>query len=276
MSPSEYVNVYVKLPAYFDNGDVTKVSILNYLQSGLGTQSQRAQAAQNALFSAISKDNGFPHGLPASFDIDGTTVLRNALSRVFMGKGAPDEIQTALWLASKYDLVSSSTSWTYCSKNLGVDCGGFVANYWGIGKPTTDARDPFGWSGFKPRTLWNTNRALRRGSVGDIQVGDAVVFFRKVQSNNPDLTGSEAFHIGVVSYILEGDSSDQLQLWIAESSGAVRNDGANGVNERKIGAVTLKQAVQLVYFEASDSVRGYFLGPATAPTPYDAQYYATA
>src|SRR5271166_352899 len=87
MSPSEYVNVYVKLPAYFDNGDVTTVSILNYLQSGLGTQSQRAQAAQNALFSAISKDNGFPHGLPASFDIDGTTVLRNALRRVFMGKG---------------------------------------------------------------------------------------------------------------------------------------------------------------------------------------------
>jgi len=276
MSPSEYVNVYLKLPAYFDNGDVTTVSILNYLQAGLGTQSQRAQAAQNALFSAISKDNGFSRGLPASFDIDGTTVLRNGLSRVFMGKGAPDEIQTALWLASKYNLVSTSTSWTYCSKNLGVDCGGFVANYWGIGKPSNDAKEPFGWSGFKPRTLWNQNRALRRSSVDDIQVGDAVVFFRKVQSNNPDLAGSEAFHIAVVSYILEGDSSDQLQLWIAESSGAARNDGANGVNERKVGVVTLKQAVQLVYFETPDKVRCYFLGPTAAPTPYDAEYYATA
>ena len=103
-----------------------------------------------------------------------------------------------------------------------------------------------------------------------------MVFFRKVQSNNPDLAGSEAFHIAVVSYILEGDSSDQLQLWIAESSGAARNDGANGVNERKVGAVTLKQAVQLVYFETPDKARGYFLGPAAAPTPYDAEYYATA
>jgi hypothetical protein len=193
-----------------------------------------------------------------------------------MGKGAPDEIQTALWLASKYNLVSTSTSWTYCSKNLGVDCGGFVANYWGIGKPANDAKEPFGWSGVKPRTLWNLNRALRRQSADDIQVGDAVVFFRKVQGNNPDLTGSEAFHIAVVSYMLAGDSSNQLQLWIAESSGAVRNDGANGVNERKVGAVTLEQAVQLVYFETAGKVRGYFLGPTGAPTPYDAEYYATA
>jgi hypothetical protein len=276
MSPSEYVNVYLKLPTYFDNGDVTTVSIINYLQAGLGTQAQRAQAAKSALFSAISKDKGLPGGLTASFDIDGTTVLRNGLSRVFMGKGAPDEIQTVLWLASKYNLVRASTSWTYCSQNLGVDCGGFVANYWGIGKPTSDTNEPFGWSGVKPRTLWNLNRALRRQSVGDIQIGDAVVFFRKVQGNNPDLTGSEAFHIAVVSYMQPGDSSDQLQLWIAESSGAVRNNGANGVNERQVGVVTLKQAVQLVYFVTADNNRGYFLGPNAAPTPYDAEYYATA
>jgi hypothetical protein len=278
MSPSDYVIAYLNVPVSFDSGGIATLSIKNYLQEGLGTQSQRAHVAQTALFSAIARDQKISGTLPAEFDIDGTTVVRNSLRRVFMGKGAPDEIQTALWLASKYNLVDNSTCWSYCDKNLGIDCGGFVANFWGIGKPVSGANEPQGWSGFKPRTLWNLNRGLRRDTPDSIQIGDAAVFFRKVQSNNPDMAGSEAFHIAIVSNISPGNSSDQWNIWVAESSGEVRNNGANGVHERQLGdgTLTLRQAVGLAYYENPNKIRCYFVGPNGTPTPYEAETYALA
>jgi hypothetical protein len=279
MSPSEYVSTYLNLPAPFGGSQVVKASLRNYLQSGLGLQSVRAEAAKSRLFSALTARLGIRGNYPPVFTFENTEIVTKSIMRVFMGKGAPGEIQATLWMASRCELVDRGSISSYCDGNLGIDCGGFVANYWGIGRPTPGDDHPVGWSGLKPRYIWHTNRAFRRADPSEIRVGDGVVCFRGVRKDNPDqaLTrhsyGSEAFHIGLVSSIAPGSSDSSIRLRIAESSGAMRSDGGNGVNVRDAGEVELKVARSLVYYENGDHTeRSYFVGPSRQPSAYEADY----
>jgi hypothetical protein len=279
MSPSEYVSTYLNLPVSLGGSQVIKTSIRNYLQSGLGLQSVLAEAAKAKLFSALTAKLGIRGNYPPVFTFENTEIVTKSLTRVFMGKGAPGEIQAVLWLAARCELLDRGTISSYCDGNLGVDSGGFVANYWGIGRPTPGDDHPVGWSGLKPRYIWHTNRAVRRKDWSEIRVGDGVVCFRGVRKDNPDqaLTrssyGSDAFHIGLVSHIAPGTGDSTIRLRIAESSGARRFDGLNGVNVRDAGEVEVKVARALAYYENDDKTeRSYFVGPLRAPAPYEADY----
>ena len=279
MTPSEYVATYLNLPVPLGESHVSKAWVRNYLHSGLGIQSVRAQSAQARLIAAVCVKLQIDSNLPATFQFEGHEVVYKSIKRVFMGKGAPDEIQTVLWMASCCGLLEKRSLSNYCDNNLGIDASGFVANYWGIGKPARGDEHPVGWSGLKPRYIWHTNRAFRRGEWREIQVGDAAIFFRGVRKDNPDqaLTknsyGSEAVHIGIVAAIYPGDAEDTVRLRIAESSGAARSDGGSGVYVRDIGQVTVKTARSLVYFENEiGNERCYFTGPLRQPSPYEAEY----
>jgi hypothetical protein len=278
MSPSEYVSTYLNLPVFLGNSQVVKTSIRNYLQSGLGLQSVRAEAAKARLYAALTARLGIKGNYPPVFTFENTEIVTKSIHRVFMGKGAPGEIQLVLWLAARCDLLERGTISSYCDANLGIDCGGFVANYWGIGRPTPGDDQPVGWSGLKPRYVWHTNRSFRRKDWSEIRVGDGVVSFRGVRKDNPDqaLTrnsyGSEAFHIGLVSSIAPGDRDSTILLRIAESSGALRSDGGNGVNVRNAGEVEVKVARALAYYETVDGERSYFVGPSRQPSAYEADY----
>lgn len=267
MDPSGYVDVYRNLPVPLADGSATVVDIRNYLQFGVGNQSTRAQAKQSELALALARLLRWPGMPPATFELDDYTFVWSAVRRVFMGKGAPDEIQDTLWLASRCGLVDSGTIQDYCNQNLGVDCGGFVANFWGIGRPSVGNNLPFGWDGFKPRTIWDMGRAMRRRGLTSVAIGDAAIFFENVQSDNPDVSGSKAFHIGLVSWAGQLDLNGTIELWIAESSGAPRRSGANGASEREFGTVTLKQAQGLVY-TVEGANRVYFVSPSSGPSPY--------
>jgi len=279
MSPSEYVSTYLNLPVFLGGSQVVKTSIRNYLQSGLGLQSVRADAAKSKLFSALTAKLGIRGNYPPVFTFENTEIVTKSIMRVFMGKGAPGEIQAVLWLAARCELLDRGNISSYCDGNLGLDCGGFVANYWGIGRPTPGDDHPVGWSGLKPRYIWHTHRPFRRKDWSEIRVGDGVVCFRGVRKDNPDqaLTrnsyGSEAFHIGLVSSIAPVTRDSTIRLRIAESSGAQRSDGGNGVNVRDAGEVEVKVARSLVFYESADQMeRSYFVGPMRQPSAYEADY----
>jgi hypothetical protein len=269
------------------NDTFTVAQVRNYLQSGKGQQSTRAANAYTQLLSSLPRLAGLAAGkqLPDIFEVEGDKYVKTSLWRVYNGKGAPDEIQDALWLASLCGLVDESTLGTYTDNNLGIDCGGFVANYWGIGRPSLTSPNPAGATGFKPRAIWGMFPALRRKTPGEIQPDDAAIFFQDVKSDDPNIaaqqkqdssydtkTGSQAFHIGLVSAVSVVAGTNLVDLTIAESSGASASSGGNGVNVRPLGRVTATVANGLVYCPDGAN-RIYFAGrPGSAP-PYAPYYY---
>jgi hypothetical protein len=282
MSASEYVRTYLQLQVWKNDVTTTPISVRNYLQSGLGTQSTRAASAYAQLIGALPKQAGLPPGraLPGTFQVRGDQYVTTSLWRVYNGKGTPTEIQEALWLALLCSLVDEKTLTPYVDNNLGIDCGGFVANYWGMGCPSVSAPSPTGATGFKPRTIWGMFPKLQRKNASEIEEDDAAIFFKDVKNDDPNIaaqpkagggynsaTGSQAFHIGVVSAVTAIAGTNQVDLDISESSGAKASSGGNGVNVRSLGKVTATVAKGLVYCPDGNN-RIYFTGKQGPVTPY--------
>jgi hypothetical protein len=71
----------------------------------------------------------------------------------------------------------------------------------------------------------------------------------------------------VVSAVTAITGTNQVDLDIAESSGAKASSGGNGVNVRSLGKVTATVAKGLVYCPDGNN-RIYFTGKQGAVTPY--------
>jgi hypothetical protein len=270
------VDVYLSFYAWIGDS-FSPVRVKNYLQVGQTKQADRGAAALSALTAALVKKYNLTGGLPPVFTVDGYPVITNSLTRVSIGKAAPDEIQLALWLPGECGLVTDATRYAYCDANLGTDCGGFVACFWGIGHPTTSKPSPYGSDGIKPRSFF-ADRPNRRHAASEIRVGDAAIFMQDVKNDDPDVmavkdandkydtsTGSQAFHIGLVASV--SVSGDQVTMGIAESSGAPATSGGNGVNVRSLGTVKATVSRNLVWVPDGKN-RIYFVGPQTTPSPY--------
>jgi hypothetical protein len=281
MAASDYVDTYLHIWCWV-NDTFTAARVRNYLQSGLGAQATRAASAYSQLMGALPKLAGLSAGklLPQVFEVQKDKYVTTSLWRVYNGKGAPNEIQDALWLASLCGLVNEGTLTSYVDSNLGIDCGGFVANYWGIGRPSTTSPNPTGATGYNPRMIWGLFPNLRRKNAGEIQADDAAIFFKDVKSDDPNIaatkgadgnwdpkTGSQAFHIGLVSSVSAIPGTSQVKLEIAESSGATASSGGTGVNVRSLGQVTATVAKGLVYCMDGQN-RVYFIGQQGAAQPY--------
>lgn len=275
MNPSAYPGVYWAIPVWFADGTSAAVPVRNYLQHGLGEQSKRAQAAKQRLTSAIARDK-IKADKGGVYRIDGREIGALSIERVFMGKGAPDEIQDVLWLAGRYGLTDAGSVGTYADRNIGMDCGGFVACLWGIGKPLNGSAVQ-GSTGFKPRSFWNFDRSKRRARVDDIAIGDAIIFFSHMKGDDTDLAstdpalGGEAYHIGAVGGVTV--KSGAIDLGIMESSGAQAVTGGDGVNYRISYDLPIKTAKGLVYGDAGQNakkqgIRLYFVGKAGNCVPY--------
>lgn len=285
MPASSYVRTYLEIWTWI-NDTYTVARIRNYLQDGKAPQSDRAAAAYSRLVQALRRQPGLTSGpLPAVFTVQGDQYASMSLWRVYHGKGAPDEIQDALWLASVCGLVDENNLATYCDQNLGIDCGGFVANYWGIGRPSLTQPNPNGATGFKPRTIWGLAPSLRRARPEDIAVDDAAIFFQDVKNDDPNIaahqiagggydttSGSQAFHIGLVSAVSVVPGSTDINLEIAESSGATAASGGNGVNVRPLGRVSTTVARHLVWCPSGRN-RIYFTGKQGNVSPYMPNLY---
>ncbi|HMV40027.1 hypothetical protein [Plasticicumulans sp.] len=279
--PAQFVNAYVDLFTWILDGSdwsFTGTPILHYLQSGKKPQSPNAQLAHQRFMSRLAQvDPKFTTA--KTFNYNDYDYINLSIRRCFIGKACPWEIQETLQLASELGLTNPDTVYKYCSDNLGVDCGGFVAAYWGEGVPHMADTQPVGSLGFLPRTFWSDShlwpdvRARRRKSAGEISPGDAAIFFKDIKGDDPDIakqrdssgtliegTGSEAFHIGLVNSV-SGGGDKITQLEIAESSGAASKFGSDGVNVRFATIQSSGIAKGLIYAQTGANERIYFLGP---------------
>lgn len=280
MTAADYVNVYLNLYVGLEGDPWVKVR--NYLQAGKGKQASNANSAFQKLTTALSKRLGRKDGkLPAEFEFEGYNFVRSSLERVFIGKGAPDELQDAIWLAATCGLIKRGSANQYVDDNLGVDCGGFVANYWGIGHPGPGKYAPFGSTGIKPRAFWDLNKSRRRRHASEIQVDDAAIFFQDVKNDDADIsarqnadgsydssTGSQAFHIGLVGDVKWRTGTDNVNITIVDSSGGL-NSSSGGSGVKVKSPVEVKSVVAKGYVYCPEGTnRIYFVGSERPAQPY--------
>ena len=293
LSPAVYVNAYANLSSWlWFNGawNWTDTGIIMYLQNS-GAQQTAANIVENAFWDKLARANqGKSLRYVKTFNFDDYDYIPTSIHRTFIGKACPWEIQETIQLASSIGIVNDQNIDKYCHDNVGVDCGGFVAAYWGEAVPHMAAPNPAMATGISPRSFWADSTTWpdvlrrRRTDAGAIQPGDAAIFFKGVKDNNPDIlakkgsdgqwiegSGSQAFHIGVVNNI--GASGGAItMLEIAESSGAASIFGGNGVNVRTAQVAGTGKSGAYVYAEVGSKERIYFLAPipgAGPEMPYD-------
>jgi hypothetical protein len=288
-TPADFTRVYAQMFTWFWNGNdwvPRRAPIVNYLQHNDSTQDRSAAGAQRTLRALLPGATGNPNvNRVKTFNYNDYDYINNSISRCFIGKACPWEIQETLQLASEVGAVAESNLLEYCRSSLGVDCGGFVANYWGEACPHMGAVAPAGWDGILPRGFWSNVQiwpdvmSRRRQRASNVQPGDAAIFFKDVKDNNPDIvkqrdsagrliqgTGSEAFHIGLVNGVgYAGD--DFTSLEIADSSGKASIYGGTGVNVRAASVVSTGQSGKWVYCQVGENERVYFVGPPSGWGP---------
>lgn len=291
-TPADYARSYAQMFTWFwkdDDWYSRRAPIINYLQHDGGKQDARAADALRILRGLLPRATGIAHvNQVRTFNFNDYDYINNSISRCFIGKACPWEIQETLQLASEVDAVSEANLLEYCRNSLGVDCGGFVANYWGEACPHMVDVAPVGWSGILPRGFWANDqiwpgvKSRRRQKASDVRTGDAAIFFKDVKDNNPDLakqrgsdgkliagTGSEAFHIGLVNTVgCGGDNFTSLE--IAESSGASSMYGGTGVNVRTANILSSGKSGKWVYCEPATNERIYFVAPPPGWGPEEA------
>lgn len=287
LTPETYVKAYADLWSWMVvDGDWVYggTPVINYLQNGKDPQSSNAQLAYQALMSKLRTKN--PSFVTAkTFNFEDYDYINQSISRCFIGKACPWEVQETIQLAALLGLVDSTNAYKYSTSRLGVDCGGFVANYWGVGVPHMTQPVPFGATGFSPRSFWADSKTWpdvikrRRTATTAIQPGDAAIFFKDLKDDNPDImkqrdasnklidgTGSEAFHIGLVNRV-GASASDITMLEIAESSGARSQYGGSGVNVRAANVTGTGKSGKYVYAKAGANEWIYFVAPPAGAGP---------
>ena len=250
MTPADYARSYAKLKTWFWDGSdwtVRDAPIVNYLQNNGSAQATRGSAAYGKLMNVLEAKSKIP-GIRGrkTFNYDDWDYINNSIQRCFIGKACPWEIQETLQLASQFGIFETLSLRSYCLDNLGVDCGGFVAIYWGEACPHMNETAPPHWTGMLPRFFWDQDRSRRRKRASEVSMGDAAIFFegKLADPDKPDHRdsptspweniGSRAFHIAVVNETAHS-SGDFVRLTVAESAGSPsKMFGGDGVNVREV------------------------------------------
>lgn len=282
-TPADYARTYASLFTWFWDGEnwlAKRAPIINYLQHNDSQQDRRAAGALRDLRALLPGATGIKNvNQLKTFNFNEYDYINNSITRCFIGKACPWEIQETLQLVSEIEAIDEAGLIDYCRSSLGVDCGGFVANYWGEACPHMVDTAPVGWNGILPRGFWSNTQiwpdimSRRRQKASTVSVGDAAIFFKDVKDNNPDIakqrdsngkliqgTGSEAFHIGLVNGV--GYSGDDFTaLGIAESAGSPSIYGGTGVNVRDANVVDSGLSGKWVYCQTGANERVYFVAP---------------
>ncbi|CDI04454.1 hypothetical protein BN873_980055 [Candidatus Competibacter denitrificans Run_A_D11] len=288
LRPAVYVKAYAKLSSWLwfnDDWNWTNTPIVMYLQNS-GDRQTKANVVENAFWEKLTKANkGKSLRYLKTFNFDDYDYIPASIHRTFIGKACPWEIQETIQLGSSIGVINRDNVDKYCRDNIGVDCGGFVAAYWGEAVPHMAGPNPPMATGISPRSFWSDSKTWpdvirrRRTDPTAIQPGDAAIFFEGVKGNNPDImarkdsngnwikdSGSKAFHIGLVNDI-SASGTAITKLEIAESSGAPSIYGGNGVNVRTARVTSTGKSNSYVYAEVGQNERIYFLAPIPGAGP---------
>ena len=222
MTPSQYARSYHQLNTVLDNDQIVTVCIDKYLQNNGSKRNKDGLAAKDAIINGMVAETNTSWAA-YTFSIKGRLVTKVDMVYVFMGKGSPSEIARAVWLASRYGLilidpprknpsqVPTRTLTEFCDDCLGLDCNGFVNNFFSFKRDksisTYDGKYPKG----------------RRQRLSEVQANDVVVFIEEddATAKNPKAgptSGTSYPHIALIDAVSPA-GPDQLLLSLVQSSG---------------------------------------------------------
>src|SRR5438067_2019091 len=118
--PWDYAStVYLNLTARLADGSLSTLKIDRYLNAGLKKEKRTLDSdrEKDGLFGAVKDELKINTRMPVQFPIGDRTINTSDLQRVFTGKGSPDSIRTAVWLASRYKRIDNTTVADYCKRN---------------------------------------------------------------------------------------------------------------------------------------------------------------
>ncbi|MBL8821638.1 MAG: hypothetical protein JNJ77_03550 [Planctomycetia bacterium] len=178
--------------------------------------------------------------VPLDFYFGGRKYNRRQVHLAYMGKGSPVDVAMALRLASRYRIISTEG---YCDKFLGLDCTGFVSNYWGLSKTENiDHKD------------FDKNR---RKDLSTIRIGDALVYYKGKQSSEHKKVRS--MHIAVLNEVLsESNSGSEVKLTMNYVESAGNDEGVHKSQTREI--VFKKTREGELYYDTTSGNTGYLCG----------------
>ena len=190
MKPSDYLALYHDILAWGDDYSLTWVKIRKYVSGCSGDPWE----ARSPIIQGLIKENPGSNWHSTSFTVDGYTIQMMSIVRVFSGKGSPLEINDALWLAHRYGKILNHANkkphakglQEYADAYVGMDCNGFVGNFFGI----------------NPSTSIDTYGAQRRKSVAEIQENDVCVWYRGWKEKK------KFGHIGVIETVENRSETD--------------------------------------------------------------------
>jgi hypothetical protein len=235
MTPSDYMNKYLRCALWLADDSVAEVSIGRYLNRQTSARAGAAWRAYEQLAQALAKKTGKRPWAP-QYEIDGWVFPIARLRKAFLGKGSPGAIQDVFLAASYCGLVGPTTVQNYADKYLGTDCNGFAGNYFRL-DPNTDIAS------------YDQNR---RTDVKAIRPRDVVVFLS---------SGNEHKHIALIDSV-RGTAS-AVQLVLVHS----RGENAGGVQSESVTKTFKTDREGCVYFEGPLGRHGYIVPPTSASAP---------
>jgi len=222
MTPTEYADLYLKLTTVLDNDLIVTVAIDKYLQNNGSTRNKNGLAAKDAIIGAMAAETKTTWAA-RTYNIGGYVVGKVDTACVFMGKGSPNEVADAVWLASRYGLIKidpprknrsgvpTRTLTGFCDDCVGLDCNGFVNNYLGFDRD-------------KSIDTYDVNYPKsRRQTLREVVAGDVLLFIeeddataKNAKAGRP--AGTLYKHIAMIDQVT-AVGQDQLQLTLVQSSG---------------------------------------------------------
>ncbi|RMG26813.1 MAG: hypothetical protein D6730_08305 [Bacteroidetes bacterium] len=143
-------------------------------------------------------------------------IYRTAIAHAFHGKAPPRECRMALEMALKYQRASAQSLQTYSNKNLGLDCSGFVNQYFLHTSKIT-----------KEQSIWtyfSRGKKQKRENLSEISNLDVIIWTDK--NGVPHKKPAKTPHIAVVQQV-QPTQNNQLNVVIVESTGRLGLRHAN-------------------------------------------------
>jgi hypothetical protein len=268
--PADYVEEYTEMLVVLDDGTSWTVVIDQYLSNTGNDKVINAGKVRDALIDAMARETRTSTIAP-TFMIDDQPVSRLGMMRASWGKGSPNEISDFLWIASRYGLIHMAdtprnttgihtlTLQAFADKYLGLDCNGFLVNYY-------NTRDKE-WIGCYD------NQHLRRKSIDEVQPRDAMIYYvpgrTEKRTRTDKKTGqtkvvdvSEPYvHVAIVNQVLERKNPAKIEKvdWGAS--------GQHVFQEPPYSLHTNKQGQ--IYFNGLESSQVFFSPPPSDLNPCD-------
>ncbi|HVK13992.1 MAG TPA: hypothetical protein VM597_34940 [Gemmataceae bacterium] len=202
MTPTQYMRQYMNMGVILDNWEIAEVKNDRYRNNGIAsTRSPDADKMKDLINWCVAHES-------KNRIIEGVSISPLRVYDAFIGKSSPEDTHTVIWLAHRYGFIANPnkpkppggykalpSAQAFCDKYTGLDCNGFVANYYGMARS-----EPHYIGSFAPKNL-----RLKRPE--DVAARCSLCFFK----------GGADSHIAVVE--TASIVGETLKMKIVQSSG---------------------------------------------------------